>query len=352
MAFDDAATPLQPAAAGSAQPFGQTAMPSMEMRPLSTGELLDRTFFLYRSRILLFLSIALVPSAISFLGQLFGLVLLHPKTINTNISKASAAVFLQSFTASIGPTLVIDLLVLFGYAVCQAATMRLVSQLYLQGRGFPGRALKESLPHTLRYVGIELWKVWSAMWVPVVLSIPIIALTAGLAAAGAGKVFPVAILFLLFPLAAIYGLIAYIRNSLAVPASVIENLPIRAAMRRSKQLVAGRKMRIFLLFLLVALLYLVGLAVQSPLFVLVAKAKAPVQHTVAMVLTIGVSALVSMFLTPVASIALCLFYFDERVRREGFDIDFLLHGAAAALPQQSTGLEGATPATPSEAGNL
>jgi hypothetical protein len=27
---------------------------------------------------------------------------------------------------------------------------------------------------------------------------------------------------------------------------------------------------------------------------------------------------------PVAAIALCLFYFDERVRHEGFDIEFLM----------------------------
>jgi hypothetical protein len=321
----------------------------MEMRPLSTGELLDRTFYLYRSRILLFLAIALVPSAISFLGQLFGLVLLHPRPLNTNIGTAA---FVQSFTASLGPTLVTDVLILFGYAVSQAATMRLVSQLYLEGQGYPDRALKQCLPLTLRYVGIEMWKVWSAMWFFVVLFVPIAIFAATAAKEQMNKGISILILLLFIPVAMVYGVIAYIRNSLAVAASVVEDLPIRAAMRRSKQLVAGRKIRIFLLFLLLLLLYTVGLAVQSPLFLLVAKAKAPVQHTVAMVLTIGVSALVSMFLTPVASIALCLFYFDERVRREGFDIDFLLHGAAAALPQPPAGLASATRATPSEAGNL
>jgi hypothetical protein len=324
MAFDDATTPLLPGDAAAPARFAQSPLPSLDLRPLSTGELLDRVFFLYRSRLLVFMTIALVPTAISFVGQLLGYLLRPHVAPGTG---TSVLVVYTNAVSSLGPSLVTSFLVLFGYALAQAATTRVVSQLYLEGQALPGAALKASLPHLWRYVGIELWKVWSAMWLPIaaatVVLIPI-ALAPRLAV-------PLGIVgFCVAALSLVYSVIAYIRNSLGIPASVVEALPVRQAMRRSKQLVAGRKVRIFLLYLLLMLLYLVALGIQSPFLILLTHTKAPTQQAVAMALELGVATLISLFLTPIASIALCLFYFDERVRREGFDIDFLLRGPAAA----------------------
>lgn len=39
-----------------------------DLRPLSTGEVLDRTFQLYRSRFALFASLAALPAAVQFVG--------------------------------------------------------------------------------------------------------------------------------------------------------------------------------------------------------------------------------------------------------------------------------------------
>ncbi len=80
------------------------------------------------------------------------------------------------------------------------------------------------------------------------------------------------------------------------------------------------------------MLYGVAFAIQAPLLLFVAHVKAPTQHTFAIGLQLLLSFAVSLLLSPIASIALCLFYFDERVRREGFDIDFLLRGSDAILP--------------------
>ena len=221
-----------------------------------------------------------------------------------------------------------------GYAIVQAATTRLVSQIYLSGTAQPGVALRAAWPRTLRYVGIELWKVWSAMWVATLLFGAVGACVAARQQALAG-------IFRVLGLGGlVYGVIAYLRNSLAIPASVIENLKVRAAMRRSKMLVSGRKWRIFLVYLLLMLLYLVAFAVQSPLLLLMAHAKAPLQHAVATALTLALSFAITLLLSPIASVALCLFYFDERVRREAFDIDFLLRGPDAALHAQPSPLQG------------
>lgn len=132
----------------------------------------------------------------------------------------------------------------------------------------------------------------------------------------------------------VYGLVAYIRNSLAIPAAVMEDLKVRRAMRRSKQLVAGRKGRIFLLLLLMFALYCVAGALQFPFALLLLHSRSA-EHIVGQFISLMVAFLCSSLIGPVASIALYLFYIDERVRREAFDIEFLMNktspgGGAAA----------------------
>lgn len=299
-------------------------LPTLDLRPLSTGELLDRVFFLYRSRVLMFLAIAMVPALLSMLGQSFQYFGVHPVAANLGTVQGAGALqqMLASLTGSIA-LLATYLLILFGAALAQAATTRLVEQLYLGRTGQPGVALRSSLSHLFRYVGIQLWQIWSAMWLPFLLG------AVGGVAIVRKQLVVGGLLVLLALASVVYGVIAYLRNTLAIPAAVMEELSVRKAMRRSKTLMAGRKGRVFLLFLLLMLLYLVGSAIQMPLVLLIVKAKAPTQHMVAIGLELTLSFVITCLLTPVASIALCLFYFDARVRSEGFDIDFMLRGTAA-----------------------
>ena len=300
-----------------------SSLPALELRPLSTGELLDRAFFLYRARFTWFLALALVPAG---LGLLSGAVQQVLAPAATRFSTSNHPAGLSPYAGVAGLALLCtSLLALAGYAVLQAATTRLVAEIYLSGSGSPATALRQAWPRTWRYILIELWKAWSAAWLFVLM------LAAGLGLIASKQAVSGEVLLAFSLPAMVYGVIAYLRNSLAVPASVLEALPVRAAMRRSKVLVSGRKWRIFLLYLLLMLLYAVALGVQSPVLLYLAKARAPVQHVVAVILTLGLSFVITLLISPVASIALCLFYFDERVRREAFDIDFLLRGADATL---------------------
>jgi hypothetical protein len=52
----------------------------------------------------------------------------------------------------------------------------------------------------------------------------------------------------------------------------------------------------------------------------------------AQIVTILSGFLASVLLQPIGAIGLCLFYFDERVRREGFDIEFMLQSVTAPPP--------------------
>jgi len=127
-------------------------------------------------------------------------------------------------------------------------------------------------------------------------------------------------------LSLIYGMYAYLRNSLAVAASVFEDLPIRKSMRRSKTLTVKRNFSIFLLLLLVFVLQLVGSGLRIP-FMLMALYTHPPLRLVAQGLMVLVTFLTTSAIAPVAAIGLCLFYIDQRVRLEGFDIEALMDPA-------------------------
>src|SRR5713226_1721050 len=89
------------------------------LRPLSTGELLDRTFSLYRSHFGLFIGIFALPYLVVLAFQLVGLVFQSP------IPSLSAG--LLTFAWSLGAVV----LALVVSAVSQAATVVAVSNLLL-----------------------------------------------------------------------------------------------------------------------------------------------------------------------------------------------------------------------------
>src|SRR5579875_2738488 len=68
--------PAQPQeAAGTAWAGKPAAL--FELRPLSLGEVLDRTFALYRSRFWLFAAIAMIGASVSVVGQGISLATAH-----------------------------------------------------------------------------------------------------------------------------------------------------------------------------------------------------------------------------------------------------------------------------------
>jgi hypothetical protein len=295
-----------------------------ELRPLTTGEILDRTFFLYRSNFWLYVGLASIAAGSSVLASVGKLAYLHfyarvPST-------SSKAMIVSSAIAVVGA------LVYFAvYSVTHAATVSAVSALYLDEETSMGAALGTVRRHWARYCLISLWQSWSGGWIVLLLIAPVVLIPA-LGIKNLNGLVAVLVVFVLAGF--VYGVIAYIRNSLAIPAAVIENLRVRAAMRRSKVLMAGRKGRIFLLGLLMVALYMVAGALQMPFALLIVHSRSA-EHVLVQVISLLVAFLTSSLIGPVAAIALYLFYIDERVRREAFDIELLMN-------KTSTGVGSAT----------
>ena len=144
----------------------------------------------------------------------------------------------------------------------------------------------------------------------------------------------VGILLLSFP-AIIYAIWMALRYSLAIPASVVENLKAREAIRRSIELTRGARWRIFVLGLLVAVIQIGLIGITQFIFIVMA-VKDIAHHTLLPVwLQITqqfVSFLTTSFIGPMWATGLTLFYYDQRIRKEGFDIEWMMQAAGLTVP--------------------
>ena len=89
--------------------------------------------------------------------------------------------------------------------------------------------------------------------------------------------------------------------------------------------------RIFLLLLLLCALYIVVGAVQMPLVFLTLRMRSS-QLVITQAIALFINFLAGSLLGPVGAIALCLFYIDQRVRKEAFDLEFLMDRTAPPTP--------------------
>jgi len=128
------------------------------------------------------------------------------------------------------------------------------------------------------------------------------------------------------------GYFFYLRNSLAVPATVVERLSVRASMRRSKVLIPGAKGKIFLVGLISGCLYMVVGVVQAPLaFMMMLALQKGHESVAAQAGTLLIGFVGHSVVMPVAMIGYTLVYFDQRVRKEAFDLVVLLGNEQAVV---------------------
>jgi hypothetical protein len=164
----------------------------------------------------------------------------------------------------------------------------------------------------------------------------------------------IGILVLTLP-AIVYAVWMALRYSLAIPASVVENLKARVAIRRSIELTRGARGRIFVLGLLIAVIQIGLVGITQFMFIVMAFKDAR-QHTLlpiwVQIVQQIVNFLTTSFIGPMWATGLTLFYYDQRIRQEGFDIEWMMQGAGLTVPalaaqpaaaQADQGLEEAPP---------
>jgi len=309
------------------------------LRPLSLGEILDRTAQLYRNNFVLFAGIASVYAGIVLV---LNLVQIGLTALLTSLHMAKEVpLFLGGWSLLIVPLVVICA------GAAMAANNRAVAWVNLGQPATIRGAYMSILPRLGRYLWLMtiatfiVYLPFAVIFVIYLVFVLAYAGSKGLlthAAAGgdpqaAMVLAGVTIVFCLLCVPAlIYAILMALRYSLAVPASVVEDLKARQALRRSVVLSRGSWGRIFLLGLLIAIIQ-IGLALITQMFFIVAAVK---QHGVlpmwVQVAQQVVGFFTNSFIGPMYATGLTLFYYDQRIRKEGFDIEWMMQAAGMTVP--------------------
>jgi hypothetical protein len=314
------------------------------LRPLTLGEILDRTAELYRNNFLLLAGISSVYSGILLVLGLVQIGVQHGfSAMQMNTAAIAGAV--------IG-IVVLALVSLVCGGVAVAANTRAVGWLHLGETASIGAAYRAVLPRTGRYVWL-LTIIYFLAWFPCVFIYaayavvvlhyiritgmlnphPSHAIDQGTALMLAGASIAFFVLLLAF---GIYGIIMTLRYSLAVPACTVENLKARQAIKRSIFLSKGSRGRIFMLGLLTVIIQVGLVGLTQGFFILVGLKHKGVIPLWMSVLQQLLAFLTNTFVGPIYATGFTLFYFDQRVRKEGFDIEHMMQ-AAGMLPLSALG---------------
>lgn len=276
-------------------------MADLDLRPLSLGEILDRTFWMYRRNFLLFLGITAIPEILD-LGYHLLKVLAENNPVTGSVASGG------DIAAGVLVALIGIVIYVVVYLAAQGGTVFAVSELYLGRSATIIGSLRRMRGHVLKLFGVSLLN--------------------GLACG-------VAALLLIIP-----GIYLACRTIVCIPTSILEDLGPSDSLSRSMALTkdsAGRSFVIYLLwwFLLIFLVV-----------VFVAPAGAaegfyrsdPGLRTLWAVLGLVGAAVGTTLVTPILTIATAIYYYDLRVRKEAFDLQLLMEktGRPTAIP--ATGL--------------
>lgn len=282
---------------------------SASLRPLTTGQLLDRTFQIYRQNFILFAGISALPQGFLLVMEL---CLLGVAGGSAGMRgghgfnpAAVARVAMLAFLVGL-VTLIVQVVL---NSIATAATTIGVSDIYLDKE----TSISACFARVKGKIGRVIF-------------------------ASAELGFRVGLGFLLFIIPGIYWAGKY---GLAVPAVVLENIKGKQACPRSAELTKDSVGRIVAIYFLTWILVVsIGAVISFVPGIAALGLKGAAGTAGFKVFHYVVSMVVNTVVTPVMSIALTLAYYDQRVRLEAFDIENmmnLLGEPGPAAPENTMG---------------
>lgn len=327
----------------------QRKMASMDstLRPMSTSQVLDRTFHLYRNHFLLLAGISALPPAVLLLAQAGFFLLAFIPGPKLNLFPAEAA-FVVGIIA-----LVVAYLVALAFAT--GATVYAVSRVHL--------GETTTIRESYRVIRPLLWRI---VRIVITVAVRFAGASAVAVAVGVGPVFMMAsirggpnpavsiVVGLLIVVAiivcVIWALRLYCSYQLAVPVCVLEKRGAADCLKRSRFLSKGKGVQriLLVLFLSAILTYVLSLALSLPVIIL---AMVDAAKTSALAIPVALWDYLAGFVAgvlagPIVTIALALLYYDERVRKEAFDLQLMME----AMGQQQASQAAAAAAGPTVLG--
>jgi hypothetical protein len=332
---------------------------SEALRPMTLGEILDRTVQLYRRNFWLFLGISALPILVMIAaGVVFGIVF------------GGAAVFARgdsepSVIAIVGVValLLVALPALIVASVFSRAGVMQAAVHLNRGEKITIRAALASVRDKFwNYLGFlflqGLWIALPAIIAGVVVAVAIFQMTSnGSNNIGSSIALGFAI-FIAVVLGVGFTVWRALGYSLGLPVYMVEKKPAVESLQRAWQLSEGTRGRIFVLYLLLMALSFAAAMLGGMVMLIVIGigtamgdriAAGSTAMIVGEILRLTINLLLSMILAPVSYIAPVLFYFDQRVRKEGYDIEWMMEQAGLAPQAEPAATpDAAAPLPPAE----
>jgi hypothetical protein len=257
-------------------------MTGAALRPLSIGEILDTSFQLYRRYFVTLATIGVLCTAI-------------PLMIDVYIEASGGRM------AHIGLAVLSAVLLMTLNSVATAATVFVVSEGYLGREVGAGDALQFAAPF--------VWRLILAQVLNFLLTF-------------------VGMLLFIIP-----GLIVLVALSLTPAALVVEDLASTAALARSWRLTRGARWKlvgVFIPLLLILVVPMIAVTVIVTVIAGILGVASAMDSTGVTVLAAAFAGLVQMLVYPLFNCALTIAYYDQRIRKEGFDLEVLAARLRAA----------------------
>jgi hypothetical protein len=298
------------------------------------GEILDRTFQIYRERFWVFFAMAAIPGAAMTALESVNLFLWKlrppPDTIRLlGINSGNELFVLGEYHCS-----------LFFHALVWPWMIIAASQAYLGAESGILSSLRECGRRWGSWIGLSLMVYLLALIVPEVsgaaVGIGIAALGVWLSGDSEAVMDPLMTWSMSVLMVAGYAFSLWMGAAYleAIPAWCVERLKLRKSLGRGRRLSKGGRWRITFtrtipVIIGVTLQWAAYLAIRWAMLG-VARAThhawfhyANLENSIYLVSVAAISALVG----PVFPVALTLFYYDQRIRKEGFDIEWLMESA-------------------------
>jgi hypothetical protein len=272
-------------------------MADLGLRPLTLGEILDRTFSLYRKHFVLFLGITAIPHLLILAASLAQTFLLNTPRVPVGVPREQFQAFgTSAVLAVVGGVILGVAAYVVAYLFSQGATVFAVSELYLGRPTTIGASFARMRGQLLSLFGVVLLNGLAALAGFVCLIIP--------------------------------GFYVLCRLIACIPAALLEDLGPIESLERSFSLTkdfAGRSFLIYLLYW--ALSYAATLLFAMPFSfaaIFIGMRNPEMMRTWMALANVG-TFVAGVLVAPVLTIATAVFYYDLRVRKEAFDLQIMLN---------------------------
>jgi hypothetical protein len=309
------------------------------LRPSTLGEILDRTANMYRARFLAFLGIACMPASV-ILACAAVMVLFFTWAATRGDAAGPVVVGLASIVFLIVGLVILLPLCTFA-AGLGAGALNYAAAAAFEGQSFTIRgAYQTAWKRGWRYIwllvleGLILVVAPGVAWAILIFVFAIGQIMTGKASA-ASSAAAGGVVMLFLAATGLYAVLMLLMLCLSFPVCVVENVGAWTAVKRAVSLSKGTRGRILVLYILgMVLRWGVSMVLMIPAILIVALVPGldTPQHaqfigTVMLLLIYGGSFLVRSLTKPIYTIAQMLFYYDQRIRKEGFDIEWLMRQA-------------------------